>query len=441
MDLTALAESDPSVMAKLQDLNISNRALGRELGCNEKSVRCWRSKRLQSPHAISSPQPKYKQGVAQWVPGMDLGQEDGEVRTVPRVVGDGVDEPIDADLMRELGVDPDEWEIIARRESRWQSRSDGEFLKAYRISVRRRSRRTGDLSIESMNEILRRHYPEQTFRSTQFRPSYENDVFVVPVGDLQVGKIDGGGTPELITRFAELTSKVAQRLFQEGGTRRLVLPYLGDCLEGIISQGGRLATRLDVSVTEQVRIYRRLMLHQIATLAPLAESVIVPVTPGNHDETTRQFATGPTDSWAIEGASAVQDALALSEKYPNVEFLYPQDEELVITLNVGTDDKPFILGFTHGHLAGSPNKSLDWWEGQAFGRQHGGSADMMFTGHFHHLRIEATGGGRTWVQIPALDGGSDWFRRAKGADEPAGMVSMWVTPGEGNGWNGLTVHR
>jgi hypothetical protein len=340
--------------------------------------------------------------------------------------------------MRELGVDPDKWEVIARRESRWQQAEDGKFLRAYRISVRRRTRRTGNLSVDAMNEILGT-YREPGARLDRGLPF--PDTFVVPVGDLQVGKIDGGGTDYLIERFAKLTDSIAVRLSAVGGAHRLILPWLGDCIEGIVSQGGRLATRLDVSVTEQVRIYRRLLLHQIATLAPLAEHVIVPVLPGNHDENYRLLDQPVTDSWAIEGASAVQDALAMSGNYGHVAFLYPQDEELVVTLNIGTEEKPHIVAFTHGHLAGSPAKAIDWWKGQSHGRQLAGQADLLLTAHFHHLRVEATGGGRTWIQIPALDGGSDWFRRSKGDDEPAGMLSMWLTPGQGVGWEGLTVHR
>lgn len=438
--LDALADSDPDIRARLTDLSVSNRELGRQLEINESVIRRWRRRTLQSPHSVSSPQPKYRNGVAQWVPGMDLGHDEGEVRTVPRYVGDSVDEPEDADLMRELGVDPEQWEIIARRESRWQQSDGGKFLRAYRISVRRRSRRTGDLPVEAMNEILSKFRPiQRNFDTARF--DWDNRVFVIPIGDLQVGKIDGGGTEALIDRFAQLVAEAKQRLQIAGGVKRLVLPWLGDCIEGIISQGGRLATRLDVSVTEQVRIYRRLMLHMIAELAPEATHVIVPVLPGNHDETTRQFATDVIDSWAVEGASAVQDALELAGRYSHVKFLYPKPEELVVTLDVGTEDKPFVLGFTHGHLAGSPARALDWWKGQSHGRQLAGQADMLFTGHFHHLRVEATGGGRTWVQIPAFDGGSNWFRRSKGEDEPAGLVSLWVTPGEGNGWEGLTVHQ
>ena len=65
---------------------------------------------------------------------------------------------------------------------------------------------------------------------------------------------------------------------------------------------------------------------------------------------------------------------------------------------------------------------------------------MLVSAHFHHLRVEHTGGSRTWLQIPALDGGSPWYRRRTGEDAPTGLVSVELTPGAGQGWKGLTVH-
>jgi hypothetical protein len=132
--------------------------------------------------------------------------------------------------------------------------------------------------------------------------------------------------------------------------------------------------------------------------------------------------------------------MADNPKYQHVSFVFPETEELVITLNVGTQVKPYVLGFTHGHLAKAPNSVEAWWGKQSFGKQQAGLADLLFTGHFHHLRVEMMGSGRTWIQAPQLDGGSDWFRRTDGTDTPAGMISLWVTPGQGIGWEGLTVH-
>jgi hypothetical protein len=260
---------------------------------------------------------------------------------------------------------------------------------------------------------------------------------MVPVGDLQVGKPDGGGTAGTIERFARLTEAVAQRILASPGGRveALVLPWLGDCIEGLVSQNGRLP--LDISVTEAVRVVRRLMLHQLAVLAPLADRILVPVLAGNHDEVSRLRKMPETDSWAIDAASAVQDALELSGKYGHVTFLYPDPGELTVSVDIGGQ----VLAFTHGHVASSPDRIPDWWKGQAIGRQPAGEADLLVTAHFHHFRAQAIGGNRTWIQIPALDGGSDWFRNKKGEDVPGGMVSMWLTPGIGPGYEGLTIHN
>jgi hypothetical protein len=65
---------------------------------------------------------------------------------------------------------------------------------------------------------------------------------------------------------------------------------------------------------------------------------------------------------------------------------------------------------------------------------------MLVTAHFHHLRVEHTGGNRTWLQIPALDGGSEWYRERAGEEGVTGMVSVEITPGAGQGWRSLTVH-
>jgi hypothetical protein len=244
----------------------------------------------------------------------------------------------------------------------------------------------------------------------------------------------------VIERFCRLTKHVERRLIDEGGTRRLILPWLGDCIEGYLSQAGKNAGRVDVSITEQVRLYRRLMMHQIATLAPLADYVLVPVIPGNHDEAYRELNTGPGDSWAIEGASAVAEALHMSGKFPHVQFLFPEDEELVITVDVGTKPNPYILAFTHGHLW-RPGQVERWWEGQMKGRQKAGAADMLFSAHLHHFHAKTVGSDRHWFQIPALDGGSDWFRRAKGDDASAGMIAMEITPQVSPGWRNLTIYQ
>ena len=46
-----------------------------------------------------------------------------------------------------------------------------------------------------------------------------------------------------------------------------------------------------------------------------------------------------------------------------------------------------------------------------------------------HLRVQDHGGRRLWIQVPALDGGSNWFRHKSGQDSPSRAVTFWTKDG------------
>jgi hypothetical protein len=189
-------------------------------------------------------------------------------------------------------------------------------------------------------------------------------------------------------------------------------------------------------VSEQVRVVRRLLMHMLATLAPMADRVLVLCVPGNHDELRRDRITPARDSWAIEAISAVQDALEMSGDYGHVTWLYPGPEEL----SVAVDIDGLVVGATHGHVVSSPDRIPAWLAGQALGKQQVGEADVLFTGHFHHLIVKNIGASRTWFQCPAMDNGSAHFRNRKGDEVPSGMISVELTPGASPGWTGIAFH-
>jgi len=399
--------------------------------------------RMVSPYPDETTLPTRKRKdseVPTWTPGVDYDDSGGELRSRPRELPKCVSvppAPDDAELLQEFGLDPTIWTVTTLKRSKWQTIS-GDWQEAYKASFQRRGQGFV-LSPEEADKILVQYANVRRTR-TRLRENVRlNSTLMVPVGDLQLGKEEGGGTAATIERFGKLTQRVLEQLVDCGGVERLVLPWLGDCIEGHVSQGGRNVARLDIPISEQVRVYRRLMMHQIATLAPWANHVLIPVIPGNHDETYRMQTQPVTDSWAIEGASAVADALKLSGKYENVTWAFPEAEEVNVVVDVGTSQSPLVVGFSHGHMW-RPGKAVEWWGKQSHGRQLMGQADILVSAHLHHLSMQQTGGGRTWLQIPALDGGSAWFRRATGEDAPAGMVSVWLTPGEGAGWRGLTVY-
>ena len=159
----------------------------------------------------------------------------------------------------------------------------------------------------------------------------------------------------------------------------------------------------------------------VKSFAPLTESLVVPVVPGNHDEPHRILITDPVDSWQIEIASAVQDACAENPALAHVEFRYPSRDDSTLAIDIaGTH-----VGFVHGHQA---RDLQSWWQGQATGKTPVGAADVLISAHFHHFRAQQVGP-RLWLQIPAMDGGSAWFKNSKGLDSPTGIVSLVVGDG------------
>jgi hypothetical protein len=277
---------------------------------------------------------------------------------------------------------------------------------------------------------------EQVQSATPAAPAPEGTgAFLVAIGDTQFGKMDGDGVEGTIRRVIDSTERAAERYAELGTSGTVYIAWLGDCIEGFVSQGGGNAWRTPMTLTEQVRIVRRLMLHQIDTFRELAPNVVLLSIPGNHDEAVR-FKGGKStrgdDSWAVEAAVSVADAMELNPgAYGHVSVKVPGRDELTLTVDMaGT-----IVGLAHGHQTGNVNKTQDWWAGQAHGMQPIGEATLLLTAHFHHLRVEQ-GGVKTWVQVPAMEGESTWWRHRKGQVAPAGVVTMLVGAG---GWSDLQV--
>jgi predicted phosphodiesterase len=172
------------------------------------------------------------------------------------------------------------------------------------------------------------------------------------------------------------------------------------------------------------------MLEQVKAFAGIASKVTIAVVPGNHDEAVRvgnQMASRYDDSWAIEGASQVADAMKLAG-YDNLEWVFPGIDELDLCIEVaGT-----TIGLLHGHQTRA--KMEAWLGAAAVQRRAIGTADLVISGHFHHLKIQQLGP-TTHIQVPALDGGSVWWRHKGGLDAPPGMVTLIVN----NGWRSLEI--
>lgn len=271
---------------------------------------------------------------------------------------------------------------------------------------------------------------------------------VVALGDLQVGKVNIDsrtvGTDALIARVRATTAAVVRHIQISGrNPSRIVLLHAGDCIEGYTSQGGRLIKMQDMFLTQQVETYQRILEFQILELAPLCDRLDVAVVPGNHDETTRDYEVPSDDSWALFAARGALRILesARPELAAKVVWHFPAENNLAVEFNVADPSDPFYLTMVHGHkIAGSANQIMQWWRNMTFGNRPGASSRILITGHFHHYRSETAGDGKTWIQVPAMDGGSAWFSARRGDDTPPGMVTFWLEPDRAYPIQNLMVH-
>jgi hypothetical protein len=393
--------------------------------------------RATEPSAERRPVPAAPKG---WEPGVAYDPSGAmTVTTTATCLVDQHDSTAWHALVEELGVKvPPGWRIrlveakfdpVAwTRDSPEQDKAVTRPAWRYRFAVEPCA---ANLDIEELVKRVRKHKtPTERISGTA--------AYVVAMGDTQIGKVDGGGPDATVDRILESIEAQKARLRELRRIGRplgdVYLAWLGDCIEGFVSQGGANAWRTTLTLTEQVRIVRRLMLHQVEEFRSLADRIVLLSIPGNHDEAIRFGKGGVTrydDSWAVEAAVQVGDALAMNkEAYGHVSVAVPGRDELTLTLDVaGTR-----TGFAHGHQW-RPGKGQVWWAEQAHGMQPIGEASLLLSAHLHHLAV-TQGGAKTHVQVPAFECESTWWRHQHGQVAPAGAVTMAVGSG---GWGDLVV--
>lgn len=370
-------------------------------------------------------------------PGVRVESDGGYLVTTPDLVEPLSNEEDWRTAVETLGFTvPDGWSIrlieIRHDPAAWHRDNPDDKavtrpLSRYRFKV---EPSLGEINIDELLELVQAAEP-----APRIDPG--DRAFIVAIGDTQFGKVDGDGIEGTIKRVLASTEAAANRLLelqdQGNSVDTVYICWLGDCIEGFVSQGGGNAWRTPTTLTEQVRIVRRLMMHQIDTFRELAPNVVLLSIPGNHDEAVR-FGKGITrydDSWAIEAAVAVHDAMQSNpEAYGNCSVKVPGRDELTLTVDMaGT-----IVGLAHGHQM-RPGKAHEWWAMQAHGLQPIGEATVLLTAHLHHLLVHQ-GGAKLHVQVPAMESESTWWKHRTGQVAPSGIVTMLVGGGR---WSGLEV--
>lgn len=347
------------------------------------------------------------------------------------------------DELRERGGDPTRWRPSGPvRFSSWDAQVKGGAvvqMHAYRWNLVPVDLAAADPDVEATIARIRKHKKRP--------PTVEIDrprALVVCLADWQAGKSDGGGVDALIERILALRDAVPAHLAKLRKTGvvidRLYVVSMGDLVEGCGNDHYAMQDfLLELDGRQQEKLVRRLLVELLTSWSSLAPQVVVGCVPGNHGERRRKGKAYTTfednaDLAVVEQAAEI--LTANGDAYGHVRFTIP-DGDLTLTLDVaGT-----VVGFAHGHQAGGaggPAQKIDrWWGDKAKARHRIGDADVLVTGHYHHL-IVVQDGPRTHMQCPANDGGSRWFEERGGSSTVCGTLSFTC---DEDGWDHLTVLR
>lgn len=373
-----------------------------------------------------------------WEPGIAWAGDSGTITTAPLEA-----EPtggVWAELVADWGLDPATTEVVpgSIQVRAWDTH-DGRRLRYYRAALRATTNLGDRADIEALCAIAMR-------RRSIVAPIVTGErALLVALSDWQLGKGEGGGSAATTERICSAIDALPARLRELKRSGRQVsavyLVGLGDLVEQCSGHYPGQPFTTDLDRREQLRLARRLILRAVDTVAPLAPRVVLAAVPGNHGENRNSSGkayTRTTDNDDLAVVEQVAEVLAANPaRYGHVSTVLADSATLVL------DVAGVVTAFAHGHKSGGgghPAQRVEkWWQGQVMGRQPVADASLLLTGHYHHL-IVSEGTGRTMVQVPAMDGGSEWFTDRTGQSSPAGLLTLGVGTAYGpRGWGDLAV--
>jgi len=371
-----------------------------------------------------------------WEPGVTWNGETGEVSSGP--MEEAPNDELWNEIVKDFGVTNSVSIIPGSIQIRaWDTY--GGRMKYYRARLEPTS--IDDESradIEALCKIIERRRPLAQLDEV----SGGERALVVALADWQVGKRDvNGGTPEFLERLLltfDRLERHAKTLKKTHGINTVYIVGLGDLIENCDGHYAAQTFSVDLDRREQCRLVRRMILDLVERFVKMNWRVVLGAVPGNHGENRRNgkaFTNVFTDNDDLAVFEQVAEILDHNvERYSNVSV--PSGaiaEDHTMTLDVAG----VAVGFAHGHQikGGAPL----WWQKQAHGKQPVGSADILVTGHFHHLSL-SEGSGRTWIQAPAMDGGSRWWTAQTGSSAPSGMLTFVAGSACGErGWSDFAI--
>lgn len=345
----------------------------------------------------------------------------------------GLIEPVEefTELLERFGWNPETVEIDGTvnawyKEQPWPTDDEGNDItdgeRPYLVSYFFKTRtREANLDLVALYEASR----QPDLPVFEEKPA-EGRVTVVAFADAQIGKkASRGGTPELIERLKAKRAKLNAHL-EKVKPERTILAEVGDLFEGFES-GGNPSFTNDLSLHQQMDMASTEMVEFLRIMRRFGHVDVMCVT-SNHTgwRNGKQQLGHPGDDLGLLVHKMVEKIAKEAEW--DADWHFPGFFEEATTLDVnGT-----VLGMVHGNQY-MPGGAVKWWSGMQHGGQPIGAADILLTGHYHHLMLYPTGRnpytGRTkwFVQAPTLDNGSDWYRNRTGDDSDPGLLVFDIT--------------
>lgn len=330
------------------------------------------------------------------------------------------------DWVRSAGKDPADYEIGVT------TNAYGLDQWSNKLSARPKKLAKGEISVPNADELIK---SLENYKPTvTIKKGFTKRTFVLVPADAQIGKVDwNGNTDDTIAQMLD-SYAAAARFCAEKQFDEIVIADAGDPVENIYSVSSQRGTN-DKSITEQIRIARRIALEGIKMLAPLTPKLTYLAVPSNHGSVRvgpKSPENAVLDDYGIEIAEQLRDVCANSDRLQNVQVIIPEfnHESLVYTTS-GT-----VLGLVHGHQVNTPDTLGKWWQGQSHGRMPTGEADILLVGHWHQLRVQQSGDERWILVSPAQDRGSSWYTNKTGNRSTSGMLSFTTADGQ---WDDLRI--
>lgn len=323
-----------------------------------------------------------------------------------------------SDFLRTHEYDPERVEIVGKINQWRKQQPDGTWRTSYFFGIRAK---TSTLDLPALYAAAKAR-PASAIVSKKD----PNRVSVAVLADMQAGKTGSrGGTPELLDRMVEKREKLTN-LWRKTKPCRTVLAEAGDLFEGFNSGGNPMFTN-DMSLSQQMD-FSGTELYEFVNLGNRFGRVDVMGVPSNHTgwRNGKQQLGKPGDDLGLFVHKQVMKQAAAAKL--KAFWHIPGEYDEAVTLDVlGT-----VLGVVHGNQW-SPGGAPMWWGKQQHGGQPIGAADILVSGHYHHLQVLPTGRNpyskrsKWWLQAPTLDNGSDWFRNLSGDDSDPGLLVFDIT--------------